>query len=99
MTETINSLLKLAARTPLLGGEGVDQFWIAAGETPEAASTITDFMAGTDVIGIAGLGADFEQLEIGQQQGRAAIAFNGSDLAYLDGIEASSLTSADFAFV
>ena len=83
----------------ITGGEGVDQFWIAAGETAEAASTITDFMAGTDVIGIAGFEADFEQLEIGQQQGRAAIVFNGSDLAYLDGIEANSLTSADFAFV
>ena len=83
----------------ITGGKGADEFWIAVAEIPDAANTITDFMAGEDVLGIAGLGADFGQLEISNQQGSAAIALNGNDLAYLDGIEASSLTAADFAFV
>ena len=83
----------------ITGGKGKDQFWIAVAETPEAANTITDFEAGTDVIGIAGFDADFGQLEISNQEGSAVIALNGNDLAYLDGIEANSLTAADFAFV
>ena len=83
----------------ITGGEGEDQFWIAVTEIPEGVNTITDFKAGTDVIGIAGFDADFGQLDISGQDGSAAIAFNGNDLAYLDGIEANSLTTADFAFI
>ena len=83
----------------ITGGEGEDQFWIAVAETPEAANIITDFMSGEDVIGVAGFDADFEQLDISNQQGSAAIALNGNDLAVISGIEANSLTAADFAFV
>ena len=82
----------------ITGGEGADQFWIATGEILDAANTIADFMAGEDVLGVAGFEAGFEDLEISDQDGSAAIAFDGNDLAYLDGIEANSLTDADFAF-
>ena len=82
----------------ITGGEGEDQFWIAVTEIPEGVNTITDFKAGTDVLGIAGFDADFGQLDISGQNGSEVIAFDGNDLAYLDGIEANSLTAADFAF-
>ena len=83
----------------ITGGAGAEEFWLATAEIPDAANTITDFIAGEDVLGIAGIVADFGQLEISGQNGSAAIAFKGNDLAYLDGIEANSLTAADFAFV
>ena len=82
----------------ITGGEGADQFWIVTAEFPATANTITDFEAGTNVLGIAGLGADFEQLEISDKQGSAAISLDGNDLVYLDGIKANSLIAADFAF-
>ncbi|MGV2830093.1 alkaline phosphatase [Myxosarcina sp. GI1(2024)] len=82
----------------ITGGEGADQFWLAGAELPEAASMITDFISGEDVLGIAGVGASFEQLDITDQNGSAAIAFNGNPLAYLNGIEADSLSADDFAF-
>jgi Ca2+-binding RTX toxin-like protein len=80
------------------GGAGADQFWIAAGELPATPNTVTDFTAGEDVIGIAGLGASFEGLTIAQGDSDAVIGFEGTDLATLSGIEASSLGAGDFAF-
>ena len=82
----------------LTGGAGADQFWIAAGEPPAAANTVTDFTIGEDVLGVAGLGASFETLSISQTNGDAVISFAGTDLAQLTGIEAGSLGSGDFAF-
>jgi predicted AlkP superfamily pyrophosphatase or phosphodiesterase len=83
----------------ITGGAGADQFWMAVAEIPDAANTVTDFVSNEDVIGIAGLDVDFTQLTISQDGNNARIAFDGNDLAVLTGIEANSLSAANFVFV
>ncbi|WP_228059602.1 hypothetical protein [Plectonema radiosum] len=98
----------------ITGGAGADQFWIATAEIPDAANIITDFTLGEDVLGIAGLsigfdvilfdfildeeGIGFDDLSITQQEDNTLIAVNGSDLAILQGIVATSLSEDNFAF-
>ncbi|MBE9215249.1 pre-peptidase C-terminal domain-containing protein [Plectonema cf. radiosum LEGE 06105] len=82
----------------ITGGAGADQFWIATAEIPDAANVITDFTSGEDVLGIAGLGIGFDDLSITQQDDNTLIAANGSDLAILQGIGATSLIIDNFAF-
>ncbi|MBE9215232.1 DUF4114 domain-containing protein [Plectonema cf. radiosum LEGE 06105] len=74
------------------GGPGVDQFWITTAEIPDSANIIADFALGEDVLGIAGLGIDFEDLSITQEKDNVLIAVNGSDLAILQGIGAANLS-------
>ena len=81
------------------GGEGVDQFWIATAEFPDAANTITDFAINEDVIGIAGLEIGFGDLALTQQGNDALIASNGNDLALLEDINITDLSEIDFTFV
>ena len=82
----------------ITGGADADQFWIANGGFPVAANTITDFTSGEDVLGVAGIGASFDTLNIGQDGNNATIAFNGNDLAVLFNLESNSLTNTDFVF-
>ena len=82
----------------ITGGEGADQFWIATAEIPESANIITDFNADEDIIGIAGLGINFEEVSITELDGNAIIAASSFDLAILQGVAAESLTTDDFAF-
>ena len=77
----------------LTGGSGADQFWIASGEIPEEANTIADFTVGEDVIGIAGSGGSFSNLTFTQQNQDLLVSFNSSNLAVLQGIQASSLNA------
>jgi len=81
------------------GGADADQFWIANAGIPSAANTITDFTSGEDVLGVAGIGASFESLDISQNGDNAAIAFGGDDLAILLGVDSAALTNNDFVFV
>ncbi|MEO0801986.1 MAG: alkaline phosphatase [Cyanobacteria bacterium J06642_2] len=81
----------------LTGGEGADQFWIASGELPAGANVITDFEAGTDVIGIGGLELSFTDLTVSAVDGGTAIALGGDDLAFLNGV--ASVGADSFAFV
>ncbi|MBE9215027.1 pre-peptidase C-terminal domain-containing protein [Plectonema cf. radiosum LEGE 06105] len=83
----------------ITGGAGADQFWIATTEIPQAANIITDFTSGEDVLGIAGLGIGFDDLSITGQDDNTLIGANGSDLAILQGIGATSLSADNFAFV
>jgi Ca2+-binding RTX toxin-like protein len=83
----------------LTGGAGADQFWIASAEILESANTVTDFTLGEDVIGIAGLGASFGTLTLTQQEENALIAFNGNDLAVLNGLQTTGLSADNFVFV
>ncbi|MDJ0534841.1 MAG: hypothetical protein QNJ70_20565 [Xenococcaceae cyanobacterium MO_207.B15] len=83
----------------ITGGTGADQFWIVSGEIPDAVNIITDFTSGEDVIGIAGLGISFDDLSISQQGDDALITASGSDLAILQGIEATTLVADDFTLV
>jgi Ca2+-binding RTX toxin-like protein len=77
------------------GGAGVDQFWIANGDTPAAANTILDFQVGTDVIGIQGIGATAANVVLAQVGADTTIGYAGQTLATLKGIQASSLTPSN----
>ncbi len=90
---------KSSGRNVLTGGSGADQFWIASGEIPEQANSITDFTVGEDVIGIAGSGGSFSNLTFTQQNQDLLVSFNSSNLAVLQGIQASSLNANSFVFV
>jgi len=81
----------------LTGGEGKDQFWLVAGDLPNAANTITDFQSGTDILGL-GAGLAFANLDIRQTGSDTTINLktDGASLATLTGVEASSLSIADF---
>lgn len=83
----------------ITGGAGADQFWITSAELPETANTITDFLSGEDVIGVAGLGIGFEDLSITQDGDNTLIGTGDRDLAVLSGIDSNSLTADNFAFV
>ncbi len=81
----------------LSGGAGADQFWIFGGEAPSASNTILDFQNGTDVIGFqgAGIGFGFANLTLSGSN----IAIGTSVIATLTGVNTSSLTAANFAFI
>ncbi|NJQ98111.1 MAG: hypothetical protein HC784_11830 [Hydrococcus sp. CSU_1_8] len=99
MQATIAFFVQTGGDNTLIGGMGADQFWIASSENPEFVNTIVDFTLGEDVLGIAGLGASFETLTLTQQEDNTLIAFNNNELAILNGIQASSLSTENFAFV
>ena len=82
----------------ITGGAGTDQFWLASAELPESANIITDFTAGEDVIGIAGLEIGFADLDIIDVDGDVLISGNGLDLAILQGVAVDSLSEDNFAF-
>jgi len=56
---------------------------------------VTDFTQGTDVIGILNQGVDFNALVFGGN----TIALNGITFATLTGVDTTTLTAADFAFL
>ncbi len=89
-----------SGESTITGGADADQFWIANAGVPFAANTITDFTAGEDVLGVAGLGAtEISDLNISQNGDDAAIAFNGDNLAVLLNIDSTTLSNSDFVFV
>lgn len=81
----------------LTGGDGKDQFWIVAAETPSAANTITDFQSDVDVIGLGG-GLAFANLELSQTGADTTISLKGdnSPLTILTGVDASTISIGDF---
>ncbi|WP_310485787.1 calcium-binding protein [Chamaesiphon sp. VAR_48_metabat_403] len=78
----------------LSGGAGADQFWIYNGEAPASANTVVDFQIGTDVLGITG-GVKFADLT---RTGNN-IAIGGNTIATLTGVDTTTLTSSNFAFI
>jgi serralysin len=78
----------------LSGGAGADQFWIYNGEAPTGGNTVLDFQIGTDVLGFTG-GVKFADLT---RTGND-ISLRGSTIATLTGIDTTTLTAANFAFV
>ncbi|NBD16586.1 MAG: S8 family serine peptidase [Cyanobacteria bacterium] len=80
----------------LSGGQGADQFWIANADLPSSTNTITNFELDVDVLGIGGLGLDFDDLSLIQQGDDALIAALDTNLAILTGIQASDLDSDNF---
>lgn len=84
----------------LTGGEGADQFWISNnGQVPTRPNLITDFAAGTDVLGLEGLVTNFNQLRLRQQGEDTLISANGRQLARLEGVRANRLSATNFALV
>ena len=83
----------------LNGAQGADQFWIANAALPSSPNTITDFELDADVLGIGGLGLNFNDLFLSQQGDDALITTLDRDLVILSGIQASDLNSNNFVFV
>ena len=81
----------------ITGGEGADQFWIATAIIPKNSNSIDDFTLGEDVIGVAGLGISFDELNI-VQDGNTLISAKDSELATLIGVDSTSLSANSFAF-
>ena len=81
----------------LSGGAGADEFWILTGDLPDVANTIVDFQKGTDVLGIGGQGAGFDFSDLTLRGN--SIAIGTTTIAVLNGINTSSLTAANFAFL
>lgn len=84
----------------LTGGEGADQFWIVNnGQAPANPNTITDFQAGSDVLGLEGLVTSFGQLRLRQRGEDTLISANGRQLAILTDVRANRLTANNFTIV
>ena len=87
------------AESFLNGDRGADQFWIANAALPSSPNTITDFELDADVLGIGGLGLNFDDLSFTQQGDDALIAAFDKDLVILSGIQVSDLNNDNFIFV
>ena len=81
----------------LTGGAGADQFWLLTDDPAllTMANTVTDFSQGTDVIGIANQGVNFDALNLSGN----TIVLNDITFATLVGVDTSTLTAADFVFI
>ncbi|MEB3359025.1 MAG: hypothetical protein VKK04_20030 [Synechococcales bacterium] len=91
--------IQSGGKNRLAGGAGADQFWVAVGDIPERRNTILDFTDGEDVIGIAGTGIEFAQLDIQQRNGRSLISLDGNVFAVVLNTPSSALSEADFAII
>ncbi len=80
------------------GGLGADQFWIAVAQIPDSPNVITDFDLFEDLIVIAGLEIDFNDLNIVQQEDNLLIKVNGREIAILQDIAINSLSPDNFIF-
>jgi Ca2+-binding RTX toxin-like protein len=80
------------------GGAGTDEFWILTDNPTLLTSpnTITDFIVGTDVLGVMNQGPtfDFSDLSFSGND----ILVNGKAIATLSGIATTGLTTANFVF-
>lgn len=87
----------------LVGGAGIDQFWIAYGSIPNTANIVADFVPGTDVIGFSGLSnaSSFDDLSIvaSGSDSRILLKDTFSVIAVLENVQPESLTANSFVFV
>ncbi|MDZ7958793.1 MAG: calcium-binding protein [Aulosira sp. DedQUE10] len=82
----------------LTGGAGADQFWVVNAEIPTAPNTITDFVLGTDVVGIGG----YQQADLTfsqDAQSNAILSVKGTNVATFLGINQTQLQTESAKFV
>lgn len=91
-TDGRNSYASFHPVDALLGAEPVLVFEI------ETVNTITDFKSGKDVIGLAGLELEFEDISVMQVKSDTLISVDGRDLALLENVVAADLSEDDFIF-
>ena len=77
----------------LTGGTGADSFGIGIGD---GADVVTDFVGGEDVIRLYGYAGYQSITQVG---GDAVITLSGTDSLRLLGVQAGSLTNANFVFM
>ena len=82
----------------LFGGEGKDRFHLYDWDVPQTASVILDFEVGTDQIKIGRLASRFEDLSFEQSELGTAVREADSQIAFLAGVRADSLSADSFAF-
>lgn len=84
----------------LTGGAAADQFWIATTTLPAQANVITDFVAGTDRIGLRGIAgvSQFSSLQITASGANALIRANGQEVAIINNTAPSALSASSFVF-
>ena len=80
------------------GGLGADQFWLAVAQIPNSPNVITDFDLFEDLVVIAGLGIDFDDLIFIQQEDDLLIQTKGKEIAILNGININNLSPDNFIF-
>ncbi|PNW56782.1 UNVERIFIED_CONTAM: glycerophosphodiester phosphodiesterase [Euhalothece sp. KZN 001] len=86
------------ANNVVTGGTGADLFQIKDSDVRLGTNTITDFTSGEDSIGVAGVEASFADITRTAVDNGTLLSLDGEDLAVLLGVEANSLTEADFTF-
>jgi Ca2+-binding RTX toxin-like protein len=83
----------------LTGGQGIDVFWLASGQLPGQANVITDFTPGTDVLGLSGIDARFEDLQLQQVGADVSVSLAGQGLVVLRNTDAAALRATSFVFL
>jgi len=82
----------------LTGGEGEDGLWIIDGALPEEMLDVTDFVQGTDVLGILGFTLEeVRDLRVEQIDADTMVTLDGVEIAILRNTVARTLTRRDFA--
>lgn len=84
----------------LIGGDGIDEFRIANTALPGAVNIIADFKAGTDAISLASVpgATSFESLRFTQNSADVLISISGKDVALVQGVQVSAISSSNFLF-
>ncbi|NBD16801.1 MAG: glycerophosphodiester phosphodiesterase [Cyanobacteria bacterium] len=86
------------ANNIVTGGADEDRFQILGPDFSDGTNTITDFTSEEDILAVAGVEASFADVVTTSIDEGTLISLNGEDLAILLGVEANSLSEADFSF-
>jgi CubicO group peptidase (beta-lactamase class C family) len=91
-----DSLIDQDGGDQLTGGRGQDSFWI--GNRSLGASVITDFQVNQDRLKLMDSTITYEQLQLRDSQKGVVIAYQGNDLAILEGVKKAKLSPDQFEF-
>ncbi|MCL1466230.1 hypothetical protein [Argonema galeatum] len=84
----------------LIGGDGIDEFRIANTALPGAVNIIADFKVGMDAISIASIpgATSFESITLTQNSADVLISISGKQVALVQGVQVSAISSSNFLF-